>query len=290
MRRAVASATIVALMLAAVALPAKAASAGDRYKARYYEGPTTEGGRLRIVVLVSDGMARLGSLVVDPGPYRCEDGTEGEIGTGVAWVGHGGPVLSRISTWSCPTTGQVIAFGVFGRLGVHRGSGTVTFLLPGLTTDEQAQVCAIGELAWTVERTAPDGGFPFGRAALVQRLDEGRTVTMDLGATGSGGTSVVARAEAGPTRHYRGRTSLDLPMAAQTRRVDTGIELLALSLGSSLRVMMGANSGEAPAPSSNRRRLCRRGGWTWTGPRSARVTRFTSTASSTRTLARGQWR
>ncbi len=234
-------------------------------------------------------LVRLGSLFVDPGPYRCEDGTEGEIGTGVAWVGHGGPVLTD-QHLELSDNWQVIAFSVSGRLGVHGGSGTVTFLLPGLTADERAQVCAIGELAWTVERTAPDGGFPFGRAALVQRLDEGRTVTTDLGATGSGGTTVVARAEAGPTRHYRGRTSLDLSMAAQTRRVDTGIELLALSFGFKLACDDGSELGGGARPMIESPTVMPPGRLdlerATVGPGDA----LHPTASSTRTLARGQWR
>lgn len=53
---------------------------------------------MRIGVLVSDGVVRLSDLLID-GPYRCEDGTEGQIETGVGWAGVGlggvdGPVLT----------------------------------------------------------------------------------------------------------------------------------------------------------------------------------------------------
>ncbi len=115
-----------------------------------------------------------------------------------------------------------------GRIGAHRGSGTLTFLLPALTANEQAQVCTMGELAWTIERT--DGeDFPFKSAMLVQRAD-GRTITRTaLGETRSDAT--IAPAEAGglpPIRHYRGRTSQGLPMVARTRRADTGIAVQGL--------------------------------------------------------------
>ena len=58
MRRAVASATIVALVVSAGVLPATARSTGHTPRVRDYEGPTSEGGRVHIQVLVSDGVAR----------------------------------------------------------------------------------------------------------------------------------------------------------------------------------------------------------------------------------------
>ena len=72
-------------------LPATAMSAGDAPRFRYYEGPTSEGGRLRMSVRISDGVARLDLLLID-GPYRCAD-VEGEVETGAGW-GHGSPVIA----------------------------------------------------------------------------------------------------------------------------------------------------------------------------------------------------
>lgn len=217
---------VVALAISAAVLPATSVLAGDTPRVRSFEGPTSEGGRVRIDVLVSEGAVHLSLLVID-GPYRCEDGTEGQIETGVGWGGPDGPVLTD-QRLDLSDNWHVIAFTVSGRLGTHRGSGTMTFLLPGITADEQeAQVCTMGELTWSVERTA-GAGLPFGRSALVQRLDEGRAVTMDLGASGSGEAATASRAQVGATRHYRGRTSMGLAMTARTRRVDTGIELLAI--------------------------------------------------------------
>ena len=151
MRRTISSIGLVCLVLAAVILPGTAASAGDTPRVRYYEGPTSEGGRVQIRVVVSDGVARLSLLLFD-GPYRCENGTEGDIETGVGW-GNGLPVLTD-EHLELSENWRVIAFMVSGRLGTHRGSGTLTFLLPEITADEQdAQVCTVGELTWSVERT-----------------------------------------------------------------------------------------------------------------------------------------
>ncbi len=217
---------IVALVTSAGVLPATAVSARDTPEVRYYQGPTSEGGRLRIRVTVSDdGVAWLSLLSID-GPYRCEDGTEGEIETGVGWFRSGVPVIADQHLDLSENWG-VIAFMVSGRIGAHRGSGTLTFLLPALTANEQAQVCTMGELTWTVERT--DGeDFPFLSAVLVQRAD-GRTITMALGATRSEGTTAPAQAGLRPIRHYHGRTSQGLPMVARTRRTDTGIALHGLT-------------------------------------------------------------
>ena len=230
-------------------------------------------------------MARLDLLLID-GPYRCADGTEGEVETGVGW-GHGSPViadhhLDLSENW------QVIAFMVSGRIGAHHGSGTLSFLLPALTADEQAQVCTMGELTWMVDRTARED-FPFQPAVPVQ--GDGRTIAMPLGAAPSERTTALAQAHDRSIRHYDGRTSQGLSMAAQTSRTDTGFELLGLSWeyvlacddGSELRgggyPLMYFEATVVPPP----------GGSTWTsGQRRrwiSRLRRSTSTGNSMRTLA-----
>jgi hypothetical protein len=243
MRRGLFTAIVVLVVLAGV-LPATAESAGGT-RVRYYEGPTSNGGRLSIGVRVSDGVARLDHLLID-GPYRCADGTEGQIGTGVGWGGNGGPMITD-QQLELSENWQVIAFMVSGRIGPHRGSGTVTFLLPGLTADEQAQLCTMGETTWTVERTAGED-FPFG-PAVVQRAG-GRTVTSGFGSAGSAATTALARAENRSIRHYHGRTSQGLPMAARTRRADAGIALLGLTLGFELACDDGTEFEGGSRPSA----------------------------------------
>jgi hypothetical protein len=206
--------------------PAPIALAGGSPEVRYYEGPTSEGGRLYIRITVSDdGVARLSLLLID-GPYRCADGTEGEIETGLGWLKRGSPVLADQHLDLSENWGVIAVMGQ-GRIGAHRGSGTMTFLLPALTADEQAQVCTMGELTWTVERT---GGkdFPFLSTVMVQRAD-GRTVTMAPGATRSEERASPPRPRLRPIRHYHGRTSQGLRMVARTRPIDEGIAMHGLT-------------------------------------------------------------
>ena len=225
MRRALFTA-IVALVVSTGALPVTAVAVRDTPEVRYYEGPTSEGGQLHIEVTVSgDGVAWLSLLLID-GPYKCADGTEGDVETGLGWLRRGSPVIADRHLDLSENWGVIAVMGA-GRIGAHSGSGTLTFLLPALTANEQAQVCTMGELTWTVERT--DGeDFPFSSAVLVQRAD-GRTVTMPYGATRSEGTSAPAKAGLRPIRHYHGRTSQGFRMVARTRRTDAGVALHGLT-------------------------------------------------------------
>ena len=143
---------------------------------------------------------------------------------GCRW-GHGSPVIADHQL-DLSENWQVIAFMVSGRIGSHHGSGTLSFLLPALTADEQAQVCTMGELTWMVDRTARED-FPFRPAVPMQ--GDGRTITMPLGAAPSERTTALAQADDRSIRHYGGRTSQGLSMAAQTSRTDTGFALLRLS-------------------------------------------------------------
>ncbi len=229
-------ASLLALALSAGVLSV-AAVAQNAPQVRFYEGTTPEGATVRIEVLVTNGVPRLGLLVVSHAPYRCEDGTEGKTGTGVGWVDHGGPVIEDQHLELSDNWGS-IAFTASGRIGLHRGSGTLTFLMAGLTADEQAQVCTMGEFAWTVGRITPPRWLPLGRDARVQRLDDGRMV-MERARVFAPMTA--ARTSAQPVRHYRGRTSWDLGMSAQTRRVDTGIELLLVTFGFDLNCDDGSH-------------------------------------------------
>ena len=225
MRRAFLTA-IVALVASAGVLPATAVSAGGTPEVRYYEGPTSEGGRVRISVVVSDdGVAWLSLLLID-GPYRCADGTEGEVETGLGWLRRGSPVIADQHLDLSENWGVIAVMGA-GRIGAHSGSGTMTFLLPALTANEQAQVCTMGEFTWTVERTEGED-LPFRSAVWVQRAD-GRTVTMALDGTRTDARIAPAKAGLRPIRHYHGRTSQGFRMVARTRRTDAGIALHGLT-------------------------------------------------------------
>jgi hypothetical protein len=223
---------ITALVVLAGLMPATAASAGSARRVRWYEGTTSEGGRLSISVVVRDGVPYLGMLVID-GPYSCEDGTQGDIaGGGWGWFPSdlAGPVPTD-EPFELSENGGMFASMVSGRLGPLRGSGTLTVLMPGLTADEQAaQVCTFGG-TWSVERI--DTSLSLKPAMTVQAAG-GRTLATGFRVAGSQDSTTLAQTETGPIRHYQGGTTQDTAMALRTSRTETGIALLYMTVGSTL--------------------------------------------------------
>ena len=127
---------------------------------------------------------------------------------------------------------------VSGHLGSLRGSGTLTFLIPALTADEQAaQVCTLGEVTWSVERT--DAFFSLNPTMKVEATG-GRSLATGFGVAGSQDSTTLAQTEPGPIRHYRGGTTQDRAMAVRTSRADTGIALLFMAMRYSLACEDGA--------------------------------------------------
>jgi hypothetical protein len=224
--------TIVALVVVAGLMPATGASAGAARRIRYYEGTTSEGGELSISVVVRDGVPYLRLLIID-GPYSCEDGTQGDIaGGGFGWApsDFAGPVPTD-EPFELSGNGGYLAFTMSGRLGTLRGSGTLTFLMPGLTANEQAaQVCTFGG-TWSVERFNTSFSL---KPAMTVEAEGGRTLGTGFRVAGSQDSTTLALTEAGPIRHYRGGTTQDTAMALRTSWIDTGIALLYMTVGSSL--------------------------------------------------------
>jgi hypothetical protein len=221
---------IVALVVVAGLMPATGASAGAARRIRYYEGTTSEGGELSISVVVRDGVPYLRLLIID-GPYSCEDGTQGEIAyDGFAWSPSAGPVPTN-EPFEVSENWVDFALMLSGRLGTLRGSGTLTFLMPGLTSDEQAaQVCTFGG-TWSVERIDT---FLSRKPTMTVGAEGGRTLATGFRVAGSQNSTTLARTETGPIRHYQGGTAEDTAMALRTRRTDTGIALLFMTVGSLL--------------------------------------------------------
>jgi len=221
---------IAALVVVAGLMPATAASA-DAAR-RVYVGTTSEGGRLTISVIVRHGVPYLGVLVID-GPYSCEDGTQGDIaGGGFAWFPRdlAGPVPTN-EPFEVSWNWGDFAFMVSGRLGSLRGSGTLTFLMPALTADEQAaQVCTFGGM-WSVERFDTSLSL---KPAMTVEDEGGRTLATGFRVAGSQDSTTLAQTGTGPIRHYRGGTTQDTAMALRTSRTDASIALLYMTVGSSL--------------------------------------------------------
>lgn len=241
MRRALFT-TIVVLVVLVGLMPATAASAGAARRVRYYEGTTSEGGRLSISVTVRHDVPYLRFVVID-GPYSCEDGTQGDIaGGGFGWAP--GPVIAN-EPFELSENWGAFAFMLSGRLGPLRGSGTVTFLMPTLTADEQsAQVCTFGG-TWSVERSDTSLSL---KPAMRIEAEGGRTVAMGFAVAGSKDSTTPAQTETGPIRHYRGRTAQDRAMALRTSRTNTRIALLYMKLGFSLACEDGTDFEGAVFP------------------------------------------
>ena len=233
--------TIVFLVVLVGLMPATAASAGAARRVRYYEGTTSEGGRLNISVIVRHGVPYLGVLVID-GPYSCEDGTKGDIaGGGFGWFPSdlAGPVPTD-EPFELSENGGDFAFMLSGRLGTLRGSGMLTFLMPGLTADEHAaQVCTFGG-TWSVERFDTSISL---KPVMTVEAARGRTLATGFRVAGSQDSTTLAQTEAGPIRHYDGGTTQDTAMALRTSRTDAGIALLYMTVGSSLACEDGTEFG-----------------------------------------------
>jgi hypothetical protein len=232
---------IAALVVVAGLMSATAASAGAARRVRYYEGTTSEGGRLNISVIVRHGVPYLGVLVID-GPYSCEDGTHGDIaGGGFGWSPSdlAGPVPTN-EPFELSENGGDLAFTMSGRLGTLRGSGTLTVLIPVLTADEHAaQVCTFGG-TWSVERFDTSISL---KPVVAVEAERGRTLAMGFRVAGSRDSTTLAQTAAGQIRHYRGGTTQDTAMVLRTSWTDTGIALLYMTVGSSLACEDGTEFG-----------------------------------------------
>ena len=232
---------ITALVVLAGLMPATAASASSARRVRWYEGPTSEGGRLSISVIVRDGVPYLRDVLID-GPYSCADGTHGDIaGGGFGWSPRdlAGPVPTDEPFELSENWGS-FAFMLSGRLGTLRGSGTLTVLMPAITADERAaQVCTFGG-TWSVERFDTSISL---KPAMTVEAAGGRTLAMGLRVAGSRDSITLAQTETGPIRHYHGLTTQDSAMALRTSRTETGVALLYMVLESLLACEDGTEIG-----------------------------------------------
>jgi hypothetical protein len=219
-----ARAAYLLVVLIVLATTIHAAAASPRTRLRYYAGETSQGESIRFTVAVRAGIARLRELELE-GSVTCEDGTGFPFGAGIGFGGFSGP---RIVDEQLELQDVFFDFGtvISGRLGAHRGSGTVTQAFAALDAEEQAQVCSTGELTWQVERLPTPAPDRMSRVVLIMRADGVRRWTaLDPGVRAQGALQV------GRARHYRGRTSADGMMQLVTVRRDADVALRRIGFG-----------------------------------------------------------
>ena len=94
-----------------------------------------------------------GRFVLDLGfvvTFTCEDATTQDWGLGWGFAAPGLP-LTDGALLDFDDVRSDLAIHLHGRIGQHRGSGTLKATIPALTVDEQPQLCTSGDLTWQVE-------------------------------------------------------------------------------------------------------------------------------------------
>ena len=212
------------MVLAVLATSVPAGAVTPRTRIRNYVGETSQGEILRFTVGVRDGVARLRELYVE-GSVTCEDGTGFAFGSGIGFGGSSGPILAD-ELLEFEDVFLDLGIVVSGRLGAHRGSGTITQSFAMLDAEEQAQVCSTGELTWQVERVPTPSAARMGGIVLTVRADGIRRSTLLE-------PRVLSQRDLGieHVRHYRGRTSADGEMELITVRRDAGVALREIGFG-----------------------------------------------------------
>jgi len=116
-----------------------------------YEGQTEQGLPLSFTV-VDTGSGLVISEMSFAFNLVCE--TSGDlIGAGAGFFGFNVPIEDGMFTFDYNSVFNAIHWS--GRINSTRARGTVTYLIPGLTPDEQAQLCPSGLLRWGAR---PTGG------------------------------------------------------------------------------------------------------------------------------------
>lgn len=139
-----ASVVLTAILSLSMAVPADAAP-----RVRLYGGRTSQGQPIRFRVAMTDA----GRFVLDLGfvvTFTCEDATTQDWGLGWGFGAPGLP-LTDGALLDFDDVRSDLAIHLHGRIGQHRGSGTLKATIPALTVDEQPQLCTSGDLTWQVE-------------------------------------------------------------------------------------------------------------------------------------------
>jgi hypothetical protein len=180
-RSVVSLAVVVTILTLATSVPAAAAP-----RIRLYRGETSLGKGIAFHVVKRDS----GRFITEMNfavTFTCEDATTQEWGIGYGF-GRPGLALAESVLLAFDELGPDRAIHLHGRIGHHRGTGTLEIAIAALTADEQAQLCTTGELTWAVEyvRTITASSS---RSSSTAGLDG--VIDVRLAANGQGSTRLV---------------------------------------------------------------------------------------------------
>ncbi|MGZ5307193.1 MAG: hypothetical protein ACXWEG_10710 [Actinomycetota bacterium] len=150
MRRAIV--VLVVIATAAIVVSANASAGAGRQ--RVYEGTMGNGDQSIKLVLVlrADKAPALEELDFDA-DMTCDDGTSQRWAVGMGWAGRLPTLPSH--TLDLDLVDPSSGLHIHGKVQAVHGEGTFEYKIPGLTADEQPQLCTTGELPWTASRTMP---------------------------------------------------------------------------------------------------------------------------------------
>lgn len=191
---------IVALAAAASLVAAVPAAGATQRRIRSYAGETSQGGAIVFETSVRDGRVRLLSVGLE-GTSTCDDGASSDFASGIAWGGGLPMPDGRIDVRQSFINDALL---IRGRLGMHRGSGTIETIVAALDEAELPQICTTGELTWSVERVSGQVslGLEGSGVATMERdgvMKSFRVLPAEAGASRA--------PSAGRLRSYEGRTS-----------------------------------------------------------------------------------
>ncbi len=232
--------TLVAVALASVLGPLTTASAARRAEViRVYQGTTSDGGTIVLFTSVRDSIVRFQGvgLATDA---ACADGTSLRVENGLDLSPRGLPMDG--GTVDVERIFFSDAFFLSGSLGPRSGSGTIRYVTAALDATDEPQLCATGDLSWTVSRSAD--------AAAVRPVNAGAVLVRDVpGGTWSAalvpgdGPATTAASRAPRLRNYDGELSSGDPMFVVTERRPEGVVLNELGVAWELDCDDGSSIG-----------------------------------------------
>jgi hypothetical protein len=170
--RALVGAILVGVIVFGTAVPALAAQ-----RSRLFRGTTSQGETIKLLTAkTGSGDRFLSQMSVDV-TTTCDDQTTIRGGFGYGFARDTVPIVDGAFAFDDVFVFQ--ATHLAGQFGGGHATGTLSFVFPGLTADEQAQLCTTGDLTWeadfvrtiTSNRVAPrttDGHFRSDAGAVVR--------------------------------------------------------------------------------------------------------------------------